>query len=426
MYAAKPTREQLIWHDMELGVIIHYIMEIYNPTFNNYKTNAVRTELAPERIRPTKLDPEQWVRSAWKMGARYAVLVANHCTGFSLWPTKANDYSTASLAWKDGKGDIVGDFIKACRKYGLKPGLYYSTGCNGYYNINDEWKWDYKSDEYQAYVKVVESQVEELWSQYGELFEVWFDGGIVPLEQGGPNLVPLLEKYQPQALCFQGPKGFAHNLRWVGTEAGLAPQNCWATTNAGEARYDGTVPHEKAGIGDPDGKYYWPAETDTPNRAQSAYGGGWGWKAGEEDKVRTPEELLECYINSVGRNSNLLLGMAISTDGDFQDEEQFSQFGELLRNTFDTPVARLVNSREEVMELTVPADKTGKYLVMRENIVEGQRIRGFTVYVNGEEFYTGECIGHKRILKLEGITGTVTVKITKAMDGWNMRDIEIY
>ena len=105
--------------------------------------------------------------------------------------------------------------------------------------------------------------------------------------------MPLLKKYQPDAITFQGPRDYAHNVRWGGTEAGLAPENCWASTNAGEARYDGTMPDEKAGVGDPDGKYWWPAETDTPNRSQQAFGGGLAQiKVGEEDLVRTPQELL--------------------------------------------------------------------------------------------------------------------------------------
>ena len=154
MYIAKPTRQQLEWHEMELGVLIHYCMEIYDPELGNvihdwYKTDRVRTAIAPEKIHPTKLNPEQWVRSAAELGAKYAVLVTNHCTGFSLWNTRVNDFSISFTDWRGGGGDICREFINACVKYGLKPGFYYSTGCNGYYNINDNWKWDYQSEHYQ-------------------------------------------------------------------------------------------------------------------------------------------------------------------------------------------------------------------------------------------------------------------------------------
>lgn len=429
MHIAKPTDRQLEWQDLELGVLIHYVLDIYNP--NVYiKTKAVRTELAPENINPSKLDPEQWVRSAWEMGAKYAILVAKHGTGFALWPTKENDYSVASMPWKNGKGDLVQEFIDACKKYGLRPGLYYHPGCNGYYGIDNGVTYDYKGEMYQEYVRHVEAQVKELWTEYGELFEIWFDGGILPPEKGGPDLNPLLEKYQPNAICFQGPKHFPHVLRWVGNENGLAPENCWATTNAGDASYDGSFDAEEAGVGDPDGIYYWPAETDMPNRTHAAMGDGWGWAPNEEDKVFTPEQLLDCYIRSVGRNSNLLLGMSISTDGDFQDEEQFRQFGQLIKNTFGTPIAikeKPVAEQNEI-NLSIPADQEFSYLVIREDIREGQKIRGFSVLVDGKEIYASECIGHKRIVPLGKIhADTLTLRITKmAADDWAVRDIAVY
>ncbi len=407
MHVAKPTKEQLAWQDMELGVLIHYCMEIYRPELQGvwYKTDRVRRELSPETICPEKLDPEQWVRSAAALGAKYAVLVANHCTGFSLWDTAVNDFSIAHTRWRGGGGDICREFTEACRRYGLKPGFYYSTGCNGYYNINDSVPQDYRSPVYRAYVKNVEAQVTELWTRYGELFEVWFDGGVIPPEKGGPDLVPLLKKYQPQAVCFQGPRDWPHNLRWVGNEDGLAPENCWATTNAGEARYDGTVPDEQAGAGDPDGIYYWPAETDMPNRTHAAFGGGWAWKAGEEHLLYTPEQLLDCYIRSVGRNSNLLLGMSISTDGDFQDEAQFRAFGQLIRETFGAPIACLSSPalQENRCTLAVPDDAALNYAVIMEDVSEGQRIRGFRLLADGKPVCESACVGHKRIVPLHGL-----------------------
>ncbi len=427
---AIPTKEQLIWQDMELGVIIHYLMDIYNPTANP-KLSTVRDELPPSCFAPQGWDTDQWIRSAHEMGAKYAVLVANHCTGFSLWQTKDNPYSVAGCAYGDGKGDIVRDFIASCRKYGLKPGLYYSTGCNGYYGINDEKMNDetFATAWYHDYVKHVEAQVTELWSQYGDLFEIWFDGGIVPLEKGGPNLVPILKKYQPNALCFQGPKGYPHNLRWVGNEDGLAPADCWAATFAGENRFDGTKPNEEAGCGDPDGIYYAPAETDMPNRDHLAFGGGWAWKPGQTDHVFSAKHLLDCYLHSVGRNSNLLLGMAIGKDGRFEDEEQFRSFGKLLQDTFGDGARRgyAVGSACLTQTVTLPAPADISYVVLREDMTQGHRIRGFRVLFDGVEAATGHCIGHKRILPLVGKNVTaVTIELTKTVDGATLRDIAVY
>ncbi len=429
----KPTPEQLVWQDMELGVIIHYCMEIYNPDCKHTMDAAVAEEIPPEKINPANLDVDQWMRAAKELGARYAVLVANHGTGFSLWPTAENDYCTRSLAWKNGKGDICHDFIDACRKYDIKPGFYYSTGWNGYYDIDDnKMRGQYQSPKYQEYVRHVEAQVKELWTEYGELFEIWFDGGVLAPQDGGPDLVPLLKKYQPQAMCFQGPRDHRNNLRWVGNENGLAPENCWATTNAGEASFDGTINDEKAGIGDPDGIYYWPAETDMPNRRHNGFGAGWFWRAGEEDTVLSPEELLDCYIRSVGRNSNLLLGMGISTDGDFKDEEQFIAFGNLIRETFGTPLAIDEHPTSLSCKLTVPYGKTAKYLVVREDITEGQHIRAFVVKSGDIEIYHSNCVGHKRIIPLDGLKGydpageTIEFIITQTAGIAKLRDVAIY
>ena len=432
VFIAKPTNKQLEWQELELGVLIHYILNIYRPDMSDqdWKKVSVRWEIAPEKINPPRLSPEQWVRSAWEMGAKYAILVAKHGTGFSLWPTKEHDYSVASMPWKNGKGDIVREFIDACKKYDLKPGLYYHPTCNGYYGVNNKKTYDYKGEWYQTYLRHVEAQVKELWSEYGELFEIWFDGGILPPEDGGLDLEPILYKYQPNAITFQGPRNHPHNLRWVGNEDGLAPENCWATTNAGDVRYDGTFSVEKAGVGDPDGKYYWPAETDMPNRTHAAFDGGWGWAVNEEHLIYKPEELLDCYVRSVGRNSNLLLGMAISVDGDFQDEEQFRQFGDLIRNTFSDPVAILtdpVPEQDTDFVLEIPKNHSVSYLVIREMIVDGQHIRGFQVLADEQVIYESQCIGHKRIVPLKGIQlQKLTLRITVAAEGWSLRDIAVY
>lgn len=428
---AKPTAQQLAWQDMELGVLIHYCMEIYRPELPGawYKTDQVRTALAPHTIHPKKLEPEQWVRAAAGLGAKYAVLVANHATGFSLWDTKVNDFSIAHTDWRGGGGDVCREFIQACRRYALKPGFYYCTGVNGYYNISDCVSHDYRAAYYREYVKAVEAQLTELWTQYGELAEIWFDGGVIPPEQGGPDILPLLARYQPNAVCFQGPRDWPHNLRWVGNEDGLAPENCWAATNAGEARFDGTVPDEQVGVGDPDGKYYWPAETDMPNRTHAAFGGGWAWKAGESHLLYTPEELLDCYIRSVGRNSNLLLGMSISTDGDFQDEAQFCAFGKLLRAHFGSPSARafLPALTDGRCEIRVSAGKAVRYVVIMEDITDGQHVRAFRLLADGKPIYASACIGHKRIVPFDSLTaGTLTLEITESAGEAKIRELAIY
>lgn len=429
---AKPTASQLQWADMELGVIIHYVISSYAPEGTvAYKTCEVRDKLPPSIFAPQGWDTDQWMGAAAAMGAKYAVFVANHCEGFSLWQTKVNDYSVASCSYQDGAGDVFRDFLASCKKFGIKPGVYYSTGCNGYYDINDDLNGEefWQSDKYKAYVKHVEAQVKELWSEYGEMFEIWFDGGIIPLEKGGPNLVPILEKYQPHAVCFQGPIGRVGNLRWVGNEDGLAPAECWSCTNVGAANYDGTTPDEEAGIGDPDGIFFCPAETDMPNRSHEACGTGWGWAPNQARYAFSKEYLLDCYVRSVGRNSNLLLGMGIANNGRFEDEAQFREFGQLLRDTFGEAACkgRVLGTSQRVQSLQwdVPVDV--HYVVLRENMEEGHRIRGFRVLADGVQIAEGQCIGHKRILPVSlQQVHCITVEITRAVDDPLLRDIAVY
>ena len=418
MAKAKPTERQLQWADMEIGVIIHYLIEVYNPEFGGYKTKAVRTELSPDIFEPDELDPEQWVISAKEMGAKYAVLVVNHCSGFSLWQTKVNDYSCASVKWKNGKGDIFREFVDACRKHGIKPGVYYSTGCNGYYDINDEEKQDYTSEKYRNFVDCVERQITEIWSEYGEMFEIWFDGGIIPKEKGGPDVFSILKKYQPDAITFQGPPDAKNNVRWVGNEDGWAPEDCRASVRAGKREMT---------PGDPDGELWIPAETDFPNRLNKAFGGGWSWREGEEKYALTPEELLECYVRSVGRNTNMLVGMAIGENGRFQDEKQFSDFGKLLRKTFSSPVASVKNVADKVITLKNGNGAKLNYLVVCEDITDGENVLGFTVEADGKEICSGKCIGHKRIIPLGGINAKeIKFTVTDYRDDMIIKSAELY
>jgi alpha-L-fucosidase len=427
--SALPSEQHVQWADMELGVIIHLCADIIDPSFRDIKNIKVRQGLPPEKFTVQDLDTDQWLKAASDLGAGYAILVANHCTGFSLWPTGQNDYSVKRSPWKNGRGDIVRDFIDSCSKFNIRPGLYYSTGCNGYYDIDDS-RPDYSSAKYHEYVKVVEAQIEELWRDYGELFEIWFDGGIVPLTLGGPNLVPLLEKYQPNALCFQGPNTHLKNLRWVGNEDGMAPRNCWSTSNFNSASYDGNARDELAGKGDPDGMYWIPAETDMPNRTHAAFGGGWLWKEGEISKQFSIDELMDCYYTSVGRNSNLLIGMAIGTNGLFEDTEQFKLFGERVRNTFANAAAS-IEGRGAYHEIVLKDPKEISHIVLMEDIRFGHRVRSFhieTESVDGRKIVgSDDCIGHKRIVRIEpSVVSKVILYIDAFTDEPLIRSFSIY
>lgn len=395
-----PTPAQRRWFDCEVGVLIHYDIPVFEPQYSfrdqwGYVPDA-------GIFNPTALDTDQWLRTAVAAGAKYAVLVAKHCSGFCLWPTGAHPYSVANTPWRGGKGDIVGDFFASCRKYGLLPGLYYSSSCNAFCNVdNPGLVRDRDAARQQRYNEIVIQQLTELWTQYGPVFEIWFDGGALPPEQGGADVASLLRKLQPEAVVFQGPESAQSLLRWVGNERGLAPYPCWGTTRVLTA--DGGERERRDLAGAPDGSRYAPAETDMPNRDQKrAYRGGWFWKAGEDHTLYSLEHLQECYLTSVGRNSNLLFGMVIDDRGlvPDADRQRFAEFGDWVKAFHARTLAETAGTGDSlVLEFSAPA--TVDHLILREDIAQGERVRQYRVEARTDgawhELATGSCIGHQHI-----------------------------
>jgi alpha-L-fucosidase len=360
--------------------------------------------------------------------------VAKHCSGFCLWPTEAEGYtySVKYSPWKNGKGDIVGDFFASCKKYGIKPGLYYSSSCNAYCDVDNpgliQTGGD-KEERQRKYNETVIRQLTELWTNYGKIFEIWFDGGCLSVERGGPDIASLLKKLQPDALIFQGPAEMNNLLRWVGNERGIAPEDCFATVDFTPESFDGH--DERIYPGNPDGLTWSPAESDIPNRyAEKTAGHGWFWYEGEDEHVVPADELFDIYLQSVGRNTNLLIGAGLDNRGLVPDKDAavFAEFGEKVRKAFEKPVAELTQadlagaSDKYNYRLAVPENAKPEYLVLMEDISKGERVLGFTV--NGS--ISAKCIGHKRIIKLPSDTAEIVLEITKAKTKPMLRQIAVY
>ena len=406
MSITKPTETHIKWANCEVGGLIHFDIQVFEPEYEWRRDMGYVPPI--EKFNPIKLDTDQWVKAAKAAGMTYLVLVAKHCSGFSLWPTKAHDYSVKNSPWKDGKGDIVGDFIASCKKYGIKPGIYCSSSANAYCQVdNPGVVLSGDLEEQKKYNEVVMTQLTELWTNYGELFEIWFDGGCLPVEKGGPDIEGLLKKLQPNAAVFQGPVGTKTLLRWVGNERGVAPYNCWSTISTeGGDDYDGTCEIENAS-GDPLGDIWCPAECDVPARTHAAFGGGWFWKADEDKEVLSAETLLDLYYESVGRNSNILIGMVIDDKGLVPEAEirEFIRFGELIKEKFSH---KLVETSVEGTELELDTDNiTINNIVIMEEISQGQRVLEFSVKAlidnKWQEIANGNSIGHKRIIKCDNL-----------------------
>lgn len=398
-----PTKEQIEWSNCEMGAMIHLDIPIYAPGFD-WRENF-GNPLSSTLFNPKKLNTDQWVKSAAEAGLKYMVLVAKHCTGFCLWPTEAYDYSVKNTPYKNGKYDIVLDFVNSCKKYDIKPGLYYSASCNGYFSVdNPGTVASGDADEQKRYNAIVEQQLTELWTRYGDLFEIWFDGGCLPVEMGGPDIPSLLHKYQPNAVVFQGPVETRSLIRWVGNENGVAPENCWSTVMKAGDSYIGNF--EVDGLtGNPHGNIWSPGECDVPLRTHQAAGGGWMWGENEGKYVYSAEHFLGLYHQSVGRNTNLLIGLVVDADGlvPQKDVEVLKEFGDKVKNLTKNKIAELFGN---TMTYTMEVKKAVKTVIIMEDISHGQRVLDYTVSgtSNGNcvALFSGKSIGYKHTIDLKG------------------------
>lgn len=395
-----PNEKQMEWADAELGILIHFDMQVFNP---DYEWRHWGTHPDVTSFNPTELNTDQWLEAASKLGAKYAVLVAKHCCGFSLWPTEAHGYSVKNSPWKNGEGDIVRDFVASCKKYGIKPGLYASTSANGYFYVDNpglvQEGSPYTQEEYNA---VVEKQLTELWGNYGDLFEIWFDGGVLAMENGGADVISILERLQPEAIAFQGPEGHKSLLRWVGNESGLAPYPCWAT--AGEVSgADGTT--ELSGMeGASDAALWCPGESDCTLRFNSTRQGGWMWTPGDDDKIFSVDEMMEKYETSVGRNTNMLLGIVIDQRGLVPegDVKRMEEFGQAIKEKYGAPL-KTVSGKGLKYEISFSSPVSVDRVVLQEDIAFGERVLSFELEgqkADGEwiSLECGSNIGHKHII----------------------------
>lgn len=424
-----PNEKQIEWADAEVGVLIHYDLITYEPEYNWRDDWDYNPSLSI--FNPDSLNTDQWVLAAKEAGAKYAVLVAKHCVGFSLWPTKAHGYSVENTPWKNGKGDIVGDFIKSCKKYNVKPGLYCSSAANGYFKVdNPGIVITNDSIAQEKYNKVVETQLTELWSNYGELFEIWFDGGVLPPEKGGANIAPILKKYQPNAIVFQGPYGFDNLIRWVGNEEGVAPYPCWSTADS--TTNSAGVVQIKGLNGNPNALNWCPGEADVPIRKNSSFQGGWFWKAGEDSTLRSLDEMHDIYYKSVGRNTNLLLGVVINDKGlvPNADVELLKEFGSSINKLFSKPLAEISGEETEFI-IDLKKSKELHTVLLMEDIKYGERVRKYIVegFTNNQwtKLCEGESIGHKRLERLENVSvSKVRIRFTEYTAQPIIRNIALY
>lgn len=402
-----PAARQLKWHEAELGVIFHYDLHVFDGQAYGQGSNRITPVEDYNIFAPEHLDTDQWIRAAKAAGARFAILTATHETGFGLWQSEVNPYCLKAVRWRDGKGDIVADFVASCRKYGLQPGLYVGIRWNsllGIHNFAAEGEGDFARNRQQWYRLYCERMVGELCSQYGDLFMIWFDGGADDPRGMGPDVEPIVDSLQPDCL-------FYHNvdradLRWGGSETGTVGYPCWSTfpypyshnrNNESAQEHNRLLAH-----GDPDGRYWVPAMADTPLRGA----GGrheWFWEPGDEDAVYSLEALMSMYEKSVGRNATLIVGLTPDPDGLLPegDVRRLEEWGAEIERRYGSPVAGTSGQGDTLLVEGSAPEPIGR-CVISEDIRAGERIRKFRIEARMQDdmwktVYSGTSVGHKHI-----------------------------
>lgn len=299
-----PEQKQVDWQRMETYAFIHFGLNSFCDREWGYG------DTDPKMFNPKRLDCEQWVKTLIAAGMKGVILTAKHHDGFCLWPFEGNDYNVSKSPWRNGKGNVVKELSEACKKHGLKFAVYLSP-------------WDRSRADYgsPSYVDYFHSQLRDLLTNYGPVFEVWFDGA-----NGGdgyyggardkrtidrknyynyPRIYQILDSLQPQAVVFSdgGP-----GCRWVGNEKGFAGETNWAFIPKNTV-YPGYPNYSELQFGYPDGDQWTAAECDVSIRP------GWFYHPEEDDKVKSPEQLADLYYRSVGHNATLLLNFPVDRNG---------------------------------------------------------------------------------------------------------------
>ena len=430
-----PTENQLRWQDMEMYAFIHYSLNTYTDEewgFGNEKL---------ELFNPSDLDCRQWARVCKQAGMKGIIFTAKHHCGFCMWPSKYTEYSVKNTPWKNGKGDVVRELADACREEGLKFAVYLSP-------------WDRNHAKYgrPAYVTYFRNQLRELLTQYGDIFEVWFDGA-----NGGdgwygganetlkidrttyyewPETYKMIRELQPNCLIWNDGSDRG-DLRWVGTEAGNVGETNWSLLNK-----DGEVTWPMLHYGLEDGDSWVPGETNTSIRP------GWFYHTTEDAHVKSLSKLMDTYYKSVGRNSTLLLNFPIMPNGRIHPTDSLRgiAFKKMIDEVFKNDLTKTalispVNIPKRQGENDANLDKawsggrlidflkptTFNRFVVEEDIRYGQRVKRFSLEaeVDGQwvpledELVTSRpsiqggdaggsltTIGHRRIICFPTITAT--------------------
>ena len=405
-----PTENQLRWQDMEMYAFIHYSLNTYTDQEWGFGNED------PKLFNPSQLDCRQWARVCRQAGMKGIIFTAKHHCGFCMWPSAFTEYSVKNSPWKNGKGDVVRELADACREEGLEFAVYLSP-------------WDRNHPEYgrPAYVEYFRNQLRELLTNYGDIFEVWFDGA-----NGGdgwygganevrkidrttyyewPETYKMIRTLQPKCLIWNDGSDRG-DLRWVGTEAGNVGETNWSLLN-----HDGEVTWPMLHYGLEDGDVWCPGETNTSIRP------GWFYHETENEHVKSLSKLMDTYYKSVGRNSTLLLNFPIAPNGRIHPTDSLRgiAFKKMIEEVFKTDLTKKAKMKTQENETLIDFKEPTacNRFVAEEDIRYGQRVKKFSLEaeVDGQWMPLRDMlveddkdglttIGHRRIVCFPTIKAT--------------------
>lgn len=450
-----PEPKQVEWQQMETYAFIHFGLN----TFNDREWGYGDTD--PKTFNPTNLDCEQWAQTLVKAGMKGVILTAKHHDGFCLWPFEGTDYSVKNSPWKNGQGNVVKELSEACKKYGLKFAVYLSPW--------DRHQANYGTPEYLPYFY---AQLHDLLTNYGPVFEVWFDGAnggdgwyggakdIRTIDRKNyynyPRIYEMLDSIQPQAIIFSdgGP-----GCRWVGNEKGFAGATNWSFLRKGEV-HPGYDKSYELQYGHPDGNQWVPAECDVSIRP------GWFYHPEEDDRVKSPDQLVDLYYRSVGHNATLLLNFPVDRRGLIHpvDSAYAVRFHEMIQqqlktnlvagmtpkvsnerggdfvasaltdDNFDTYWATEDGVTTADIEFSFDTPTRMNRMMLQEYIPLGQRVKAFVVeYLDKDTWLPVKLneetttIGYKRLLRFETVeTKGIRIRITDARGPLCLSSVGVY
>ena len=415
----KPSPQQTEWQDMEFGVIIHFGPN----TFMDREWGDGTA--SPSVFNPTQFNPDQWMKAIKASGAKYVVMVAKHHDGFCLWPTDQTDYSVKSSPWENGKGDVVGAVERAARANGLEFGVYLSP-------------WDRHDSRYKdpkAYDAYYKAELTELASRYGPLTEFWLDGaGSTGRTYDFAGIIETLRTYQPNTIVFADTGLFEYgDARWGGDESGKIDYQNW-------------------NVVDRHGYLRWrPIEVDTPLHRLH-----WFWHPHDDGSLKSLDELLDSYENSVGHGAQWMIGVAPDDRGLLPeaDVERLKELGRAIHERFDhgllspsmTPDPNIANALDDdpstfwsapadshtaTLEVHLPHAVTFDHALTMEWLVEGQLVQQYAIEVwqNGawKPIVSSFAIGHEKIDHFTPVTAQrVRLHILSSAGTARIRRFELF